>query len=503
MDKISKSGGPILANATAMQAHFFTLLSHDLRSTLSSIKGSLRMLEEAEGSDGADLQLQRAVAAAGHLEDLLNSAFDAVADPETLSGAPEETCNLGEELRQIANYWRGIASEKQARISFSVFNEAGDHVIASRLGLHRVLNNVLNNAIKYAAGGQVAVSCSKVAGDRVVIRVADSGPGFSDEALRRIFSFRGRPVNSARDGSGMGMYIAKYFVDAMHGEIKAGNGPDGGAVVEVFLPVVQVQANAGVEKSSILPDLSHLKILLAEDNKTNQMVVTQMLSTLGAQFSLASDGVEALRLFESEAFDLALLDIEMPRMSGLELIRHIRDHGDARAALPIAALTAYVMPEHRERILEAGAQAIIAKPIKGLAELGTEILALQRRSGNGPVVESAELGEIDTGIFEELRVTMGDETMAELAVKLAEDLDRVCRHLDSAAETLDINSIRSNSHVLVSIAGVIGAVNLQRRAEMLNAAAKKPEQEGLRELVLQCIAGIRLIQTFVQEKFRR
>jgi CheY-like chemotaxis protein len=102
--------------------------------------------------------------------------------------------------------------------------------------------------------------------------------------------------------------------------------------------------------------------------------VTQTLKSMDARFSVASDGVQALAMFGEDNFDVVLLDIEMPRMSGLEVLREIRSRDDAKTGTPLIALTAYVMQEHREQINTAGADSIIAKPIASIEALGRQIL---------------------------------------------------------------------------------------------------------------------------------
>ena len=133
--------------------------------------------------------------------------------------------------------------------------------------------------------------------------------------------------------------------------------------------------DAGRARRRTRPTSAGLRVLLAEDNPTNQMVASQMLRALKAEVIVCSDGVEALERFEAEPVDLVVVDIEMPRLSGLDVIRAIRARGDARAQVPIVALTAYAMREHRERIAAAGANGLISKPITSVEALGRGLAA--------------------------------------------------------------------------------------------------------------------------------
>ena len=160
----------------------------------------------------------------------------------------------------------------------------------------------------------------------------------------------------------------------MGAEIAIGNRAGGGVEAELRFPAAVCRRSrrrraAGADRRRPEPASA---VLLAEDNPTNQMVATQMLRALDAEVTVASDGIEALERFEAGEFDLVVVDIEMPRLSGLDVIRAIRARGDARAGVPIVALTAYAMREHRERIAEAGANGLISKPITSIEALGRE-----------------------------------------------------------------------------------------------------------------------------------
>jgi len=230
--------------------------------------------------------------------------------------------------------------------------------------------------------------------------------------------------------------------------------------------------------------LSGLRVLLAEDNPINQLVASQMLESLGASVVLAEDGAEALEIAGREVFDVMLVDIEMPRVNGIEVLRTIRGYSGRIAETPMIALTAYVMREHRAAIDAAGADGVIAKPILSIEQFGADIRRyMGKRSGAartdddraGPAVEAAE-AVIDQKIFDALAEAIGPAAMAELMGKISPDIQSARDRLVRARAPCklgglgDLAEIRAVTHILISVAGAIGAVRVQELAKQINAA---------------------------------
>lgn len=250
------------------------------------------------------------------------------------------------------------------------------------------------------------------------------------------------------------------------------------------------------------------RILLAEDNITNQMVATQMLDALGARVDVANDGAEALEMIEAKAYDLFLIDIEMPRVSGLDVIRSIRKAAPPLCDAPVIAVTAYALREHREKIAEAGADGLIPKPLLGIEQFGRDIvnladLSYQRgEDASAPPDEAspAENGPVTMSVFKALEESIGPEAMADLLGKIDVDLGRAADEVRGGLAALDKPAIASATHVLISVAGAIGAADLQRLAQKLNGAANGRVQADLPALVADAIEQIGGLRAFVQAR---
>ncbi|MBL4874496.1 MAG: response regulator, partial [Rhodobacteraceae bacterium] len=346
----------------------FALLAHDVRSSMFGLLGSLELIADDGLSADTRERLNRARTSGALLNDLLKLVFGG---GETQK--PSTTLNVPDEIALLVQRWYDQAESAGIHIDVNISRSVETLDVIDRTGFHRIFNNLIGNSIKFSKRGDISINAIS-SGKNVVISVTDSGAGFSDSALAMLFQFRGRPDNSVQEGSGLGLYISEMLVTEVGGTISVKNNDDGGACVTVTFPSASAAIKPPPPHIDVLPDLSHLNILLAEDNVTNQLVVTQMLISMGAKFQVASDGVETLAMFEQEEFDVVLLDIEMPRKSGLEVLREIRARKDTKSDVPMIALTAYVMQDHREKIDAAGADGLIEKPIAGIAALGHQIL---------------------------------------------------------------------------------------------------------------------------------
>jgi len=494
----------------------FSLLSHDLRSALSDVLGGVRLIRK-DRLDQETLEHFERIAASGEtLARLLDKTL--TDDPGPKPGMVTQPSNLklGTLLADVARRWIDHAHEKG--ISFAVKSASSLPAIITvdRVALERVIANLIGNAIKYTDQGKVTLTVSCNADQALVFHLTDEGPGLSPASIETLFQYEGRPTDTIKPGTGLGLYIAKELTDLLGGELSVSNiGAGGGAQARLVLPheawfdrSLRKSGKASVKKPEIEVDLTGLNILLAEDNKTNQLVATQMLAAMGATYKVASDGLEALELLENERFDLALLDIEMPRMSGLELIKAVRSMPPPLSSMPLVALTAYVMREHRERIYGAGADGIIAKPLMSVEELGSAVLDYFNGAMSRDVPETdldsddIPVGEnvVDREIFDNLVETIGSDSTAELLSKLQADADTVAEGLVQGRQSLDLAEIRSQTHILISVAGAIGAKRVQLIAQRLNAAANRHEADDVDSLCKTCLTALAELQGFILQE---
>lgn len=253
-----------------------------------------------------------------------------------------------------------------------------------------------------------------------------------------------------------------------------------------------------------IDDLSRLRgkrALLAEDNITNQMVATQMLETLGVGVDVANNGQEALDLINVAAYDFYLIDIEMPFVSGIEVIRAIRQSAPPLNAAPVIAVTAYALREHREKVLAAGANGVIPKPIIGIEQFGHDILALadlpmgpasapKAETGGADADETEEIPPLCGETFDALAQSIGLEAMEELLGKVDGDLHKSAEEVRRGAELGDLTRVAAATHILISVGGAVGAEFLQKQARVLNRAAHLGDPTDLADRAAGIVAEV-------------
>lgn len=474
------------------------MLAHDIRGALQGVVGGVAALEASRLPPELAAQVGRIAAASRSLESLISVAIEGRGDEaQTVS-----EIDLGQFVTYLRDRWIGEARSHGATLSVTRTEGTPGCLRVPHLPLARLVGNLVSNAIRHGGPGTVGIDLDPGPDNGLVVRIRDSGPGLPSETMA---AFRAGFL-SDNGAPGLGLHIVRDLASQLGCSVTLEN--RGGAVVTLGFPPSLCADNTFPREAATSPDaaeaaLRGLRVLLAEDNATNQMVATQMLGALGIEVTVASDGAEALERFEEAEFDLLLVDIEMPRVSGLDVIRRVRGRGDDRAGVPLIALTAYALREHRQRIAEAGADGLISKPITSVSALARGIAAHVRHRAPSTASSDAEARPeaqvqvaddaepvVQRAIYDALRDTIGVEMMTDLLDKFVADLEAARADLTGAVELLNRQPIRGASHILISIAGALGAVRLETCARHLNAAAQDADPGDLRSGVGTCLVEI-------------
>jgi two-component system, OmpR family, aerobic respiration control sensor histidine kinase ArcB len=468
----------------AGRARMLALFGHDIRSAVSDVVGGLRLIDTGRLDADTLTQFERIRAAGDSLAAMVESALMA-ASGETLVVAPSEAVPVADLLDTWRRRWTGRAAEHGTTFDIATEGEMPVRISAPAITLERIVCNLIGNAMRHAHGAPVRLGVTAAAEGGMVLEVADGGPGFAQPV----------PTPAGHRGQGLGLRIARELSEQIGAELSMGNGgPLGGAVARLAIPEARLDRSPA-PPSLPRPDLSGLAILVAEDNLTNQAILRRMLEQMGAAPVFASDGAEALEVLDRQRFDIALVDIEMPRVSGLEVMRAVRARTDAVAAMPLVALTAYVLRDNREAIYAAGADGIIGKPVASAEEFGRAILRHAGRPAGLPEPEDVLAGvseddafgvKMDEGRLDELLAAAGPAHVRELLDRLDEDLRSVRARLETGVREASMPLIREQTHILIALSGAVGADRLCRLAEVLNIAAKRKRIGDLAALHAPC-----------------
>ncbi len=452
------------------------LLGHDLRAAVSDILGGLRLLSDEDLPPAMRLQLERMRAAGDDMARLIEEGLEIVTDQTV--GPLRQTVQLARLLYDLEMRWMGRAHEKGLGFHVAMAPDVPMVVRLDRIALERVLSNLLSNAVKFTDRGAVRLVLAVERGERLLVSVLDDGPGFDEAQAARLFRQGCRGGVPGKPGNGLGLFISRDMARRLEGEITIANRPGGGACVTLAVPLAGLLPPE-LTVDTPLPDLSRMRVLVAEDSALNRALLGHMLSTMGAHCDLAADGVEALEKLETGSYDLAVIDVEMPRLSGIELMQALRAAGGRHSAMPVVACTAYVLRANRDAIFAAGADGIVSKPLSDIAPLAEAIIRALDRSA---CTCGAAVPVVDEATFETLLAVAGPEISADLLARLTDDLGRVERGLVAGLSEGNLQTICADCHVLISVAGSVGAARLQALAEDLSAAAHRADQSAMQLL---------------------
>ncbi|HEX6606074.1 MAG TPA: ATP-binding protein, partial [Chloroflexia bacterium] len=289
---------------------------------------------------------------------------------EALDFAPRELCEQVVALLQPQAEERGLALATDLASALPP-RLRGDHE-----RLRQVLVNLLGNAIKFTAAGQVVLRCQVVGSDargraRLQFEVEDSGIGMDAATLARLFQpFTQADVSTTRrfGGPGLGLAICKRLVDLMGGSVEVESQPGRGSTFRVQLPFEVVTgpppAAAAGPALPPVPARPRGRVLVAEDNPVNQLLAVEMLKRLGCRADVVGNGKEAVEALRQLPYDAVFMDCHMPEMDGLEASRRIRTEEAGARHIPIIAFTASALKGERERCLEAGMDDYLSKPLR-------------------------------------------------------------------------------------------------------------------------------------------
>lgn len=483
--------------ANRAKSDFLAMMSHEIRTPMNGVLGTLGLLADTALSSEQMRLLRIARVSGENLLTILNDILDASkmeAGHLELDPAPFELRGL---LVTIEALWRPLAEAKGLRFEVERGREVPTYLRGDEGRVRQMLMNFISNALKFTETGAIRIGVAlaetppKNAGSvALVFSVADSGPGIPTALHERLYSTfdqLGAETSRRFGGTGLGLAIVKSLAEAMDGEVGVESTPGKGSRFW-FRVTFGIARSDEVDAAESAPqtcsslqtvDGARPRILVAEDNATNRLVVGVMLDGLGCDTVMVEDGMAAVEAAAHEACDVILMDLSMPHLDGFEAAERIRAMPPPRGTVPIIALTAYAMDDDMTRVLAAGMQGRVTKPVVKADLHGalSRVLAQSVPSegvgaelsvpGGGEMASSA----IDDDRFAEFCQSLPDDMVSAILAQIGSDLRT---HADALRERpdMDLATLERHAHALKGIAGLFGATDLEAVAIEIDTVFK-------------------------------
>jgi PAS domain S-box-containing protein len=361
-------------DATQVKSQFLSSMSHEIRTPMNAVINLTNILLDNEPRPDQLTNLKLLKFSGSHLLTIINDILDFSKIEAGKMSVESIAFNLRELLAQLQALNEPRAREKGITLTFTIDNSVPTYVMGDPVRINQVLTNLVGNAIKFTKQGQVRITATseKPSSDLhpVTFTIQDTGIGIEPDKLDFIFeSFSQANSDTTRKfgGTGLGLAITRNLVLLMQGEISVASQYLHGSTFTITLPLAPDSTNGAGLQTEPRPDALDTrlkgKVLLVEDNDTNQYIARTFLEKWGLNVAIANNGLEALKLVRDKSYQLILMDLQMPLLDGYSAAKAIRLLADEYFhTLPIIALTADAMAETRSKIEEAGMHGHVSKP---------------------------------------------------------------------------------------------------------------------------------------------
>jgi PAS domain S-box-containing protein len=477
--------------ATKAKSEFLAVMSHEIRTPLNAMLGFIELLLEQE-NDGQKREYLNIINNSG--ENLLEIIHDILDVSKIESGKIEiENSHFStvKELESTQKLFWAKCSEKSIDL-ITTANNLPSALFGDITRIKQVVHNLLGNAIKFSFEEKKIYLTIDYRDQRLYVSVKDEGIGIDASKLAYVFeAFNQEDASTTRKygGTGLGLTVSYNLVKLMGGELKVKSEVGVGSEFYFDIPIAQGDEEAIQEDNTVITKLDG-HVLLVEDNKDNQRLMTIILEKLHITYDTANDGVEAVEMFKTERYDAILMDENMPNMNGIEATKQILmyERETQKHHTPIVALTANALKGDKERFLAAGMDAYLTKPINIRKLYATLVLYLKKEDG-------AVTFENDTGTFSTfetidtqygLRLVLGNEKIYTTVLKGLTQFKGI------NFNRLDDQALTTTMHTLKGLSASAGSSEVSQLAKQVETSLDRSLLAGLEEKLNRIIEEIEL-----------
>ena len=504
------------------KSYFIGQMSHEVRTPLNAIIGLSEILQRTELDEKQLDYVNTIYDGANSLITLLNDMLEITKIEAGRVELNPEKVDIGLLLKNTVSMFEQVAKKKDLSLSLKVYSNV-PKTISIDIGRYKqIINNLINNAVKNTEQGGIVIELSYSPNTvsegigTLLTRVIDSGIGIEKDKQQRIFNAY-EQIGQSTEGVGLGLSICQQLSELMMGKISCKSKVGQGSTFESRLPATLIEQDFDSEADSTdkpLAKLPNLKILVAEDNPTNQKVVAAQLAQLGQQTDMANNGQEAIAKLKAESYDVLICDILMPVMDGEETIKTIRDSDSKLAAQYCIALTASNYQDQKRRLLELGFDAFLSKPasLQQLAdalqqvpqELRLEAAIVNPFAKDTESINSASNAQLDTVFdYSFLKTQFGDaykDIFDQIAPSFLEHAYAELLQLEEHSQAGNKDKVKKLSH---SMKGAANSVGLGELAEMLRNIEESPDAINVLEEVSQVRTRMEQLKPLIEREIGR
>lgn len=360
----------VAEDAVKSKQQFLSNMSHEIRTPMNAIIGFTKVLLKTNLTDKQKEYLTAIKLSGDALTVLINDILDLAKVDAGKMVFEQITFNLATSISAMIHVFETKILEKNLKLTKDYDERIPKVLVGDAVRLHQIILNLISNAVKFTAEGEIRVSVKLLSEDEknvtIEFAVVDTGIGIAEEKLEHIFeNFQQASSETSRlyGGTGLGLAIAKQLVETQGGTIKVKSKLNEGSAFSFVLSFQKTDAESVFDKDLVEPDekVRNIKVLVVEDIVLNQLLMKTLLEDFGFEHDIAGNGKLAIEKLQNKAFDIILMDLQMPEMNGFETTRYIREKMNSK--IPIIALTADVTTADLEKCKTVGMNDYISKPV--------------------------------------------------------------------------------------------------------------------------------------------